>query len=73
MRAALIVLAVAILVARETGDGVTVRLREKYGPTWTVDSVNVVALHEGVWYVTRAGAVYGAYPSGNYAVEVVDK
>lgn len=43
-----------LLVAREIGDGVTVRLREKYGPTWTVDSVNVVALHEGVWYVTRA-------------------
>lgn len=62
-----------LLVAREIGDGVTVRLREKYGLTWTVDSVNVVALHEGVWYVTRAGQVYGAYPSGNYAVEVVDK
>ncbi len=67
----LALIAALLLVAREIGDGVTVRLREKYGPVWTVGSVNVVALHEGVWYVTRAGAVYGAYPSSNYAVEVV--
>ena len=71
MKATAIALAVMFLVAREVGNGATVVLREKYGPALTTDSVNVVALHEGVWYITRAGKMYGAYSASNYAVEVV--
>jgi hypothetical protein len=70
MRNVFAAMLVLFLVSRGVNDGVMIRVLEKYGPTWVIDSVNIVALSDGMWYVTRAGHLYAAYPSSNYGIEV---
>jgi hypothetical protein len=48
----------------------TIELKEKYGITRTVDSVNIVAEKDGSFTITRAGKLFGIFPRENYSFVV---
>ena len=44
-------------------------VREKYGPTITIEDATCVVEKGGSYYVLRRGRLRGVYPTANYAVE----
>ena len=57
-------------IAKKVGPYYSVTVREKYGPTFVIDSVNIIAETDGKFIITRKGDLYGIYPCENYGVEI---
>jgi hypothetical protein len=48
----------------------TIELKEKYGITQVIDSVNIVTECNGSFTITRAGKLFGIFPRENYSFVV---